>query len=105
MPNRDEDRTLLAWRIREIRRELVGEDGVATLARALHLPTRTWMNYEMGVTIPATVILQLIETFGVSPHWLLTGKGPRSSQARSAENAGRTVEAEPASLLMTSGSD
>ena len=36
------------------------------------------MNYERGVVIPADVVLELIETAGVSPRWLLTGRGPKS---------------------------
>jgi hypothetical protein len=38
---------------------------------------RTWTNYERGVTIPAEVILKLIDATGVSPGWLLTGRGDR----------------------------
>jgi hypothetical protein len=45
------------------------------LAAELDLPARTWLNYESGVVIPATVILRLIEITGVNPGWLLTGRG------------------------------
>jgi hypothetical protein len=54
---------------------LFGEHGGPRLAEAFHLPYRTWMNYESGVTIPALLILRLIEISGASPHWLLTGEG------------------------------
>ena len=35
-----------------------------------------WRNYEAGVTIPAEVILQVIDLTAVEVHWLLTGDGP-----------------------------
>jgi len=54
-----------------------GEDGVATLSRALEIPAGTWEHFEDGVMIPAWVILQFIVLTGVEPHWLLTGEGER----------------------------
>jgi hypothetical protein len=71
----------LAERVSEIRRERYGESGAPMLAEALGLPTRTWLNYEVGVTIPAEVILRFIEVTGADPHWLLTGLGQRCSAA------------------------
>jgi hypothetical protein len=68
---------VLAQRVREIRWELFGEHGGPLLAEVLHLPARTWLNYESGVAIPAPVILRLIDATGVSPRWLLTGQGPK----------------------------
>jgi hypothetical protein len=68
---------VLANRVGEIRQELFGETGGPRMAELLHLPTRTWMNYEAGVTMPAPVILRLISATGVSPQWLLTGQGPK----------------------------
>ncbi len=68
---------VIARRVREVRRELFGENGGPLLADILRLPHRTWINYEAGVLIPGPVILRLIEATGVSPHWLLTGQGPR----------------------------
>ena len=35
------------------------------------------MNYERGVTIPAVVILKLIDATKVNPGWLLTGEGEK----------------------------
>lgn len=67
----------LAHRVREVREDLCGEYGAQFLADALDLPLRTWANYERGVTIPAEVILKLIEMTKVSPCWLLTGRGPK----------------------------
>jgi hypothetical protein len=67
----------LAGRVHEVREDLYGEYGAQFLADALELPLRTWVNYERGVTIPAEVILELIEMTRVSPCWLLTGRGPK----------------------------
>jgi hypothetical protein len=67
----------LAHRVREVREDCYGEHGAHFLADALGLPSRTWINYERGVMIPAEVILKLIETTGVTPCWLLTGRGPK----------------------------
>lgn len=76
-PKRHVTQGLLAQRVREIRLEVFGDSGGAILADVLNVPARTWMNYEAGVTIPAPVILRLIDATGVSPHWLLTGRGPK----------------------------
>ena len=68
----------LAARIKAIRGEMFGgPDGVAEIAAAFGLPTRTWAHYESGVTMPATILLAFIELTGANPHWLLTGNGPR----------------------------
>jgi hypothetical protein len=67
----------LAQRIREVREDHYGENGAQFLADDLELPVRTWVNYELGVTISAETILKLIDVTGVSPQWLLTGQGPK----------------------------
>ena len=67
----------LSLRVREVRLDKFGEDGIAILSQALKIPAPTWENFENGVTIPAGVILRFIELTGVEPHWLLTGEGPR----------------------------
>jgi hypothetical protein len=67
----------LAERVREVREDLFGPDGVRRLAEILKLPPETWANYERGVVIPAGVILLFIEVTGVDPRWLLTGEGDR----------------------------
>ena len=92
MPMQSDDRTNLAERVREIRREFFGEDGVPLLAEALKLPYRTWMNYEAGVTIPALVILRLIDVSGASPRWLLTGQGEKPTRKDPTANPGAAVE-------------
>jgi hypothetical protein len=68
---------VLADRLREVRLDMYGEHGGPTLAEALGLPYRTWMNYEEGVNIPGMVLLRFMEVVGVEAHWLLTGEGQR----------------------------
>lgn len=67
----------LAERLSALRSELYGERGGPELARQLGLPVRTWYNYESGVTVPAEVILRIIELTSVEPIWLLHGKGQK----------------------------
>ena len=47
------------------------------MARRLGLPVRTWYNYEAGVTVPAEVVLRIVELTAAEPTWLLHGKGQR----------------------------
>jgi hypothetical protein len=67
----------LAERLSSLRAELYGDRGGPELARQLGLPVRTWYNYESGVTVPAEVILRIIELTSVEPMWLLHGKGQK----------------------------
>jgi hypothetical protein len=67
----------LAERLAQLRLELFGDRGGPEMARQLGIPVRTWYNYEGGVTVPAEVVLKIIELTAVEPGWLLTGKGPR----------------------------
>ncbi len=67
----------LAERLRAIRAELFGERGGPELARRLGIPVRTWYNYEAGVTVPAEVVLRIIQLTSLEPSWLLNGKGPK----------------------------
>jgi hypothetical protein len=70
-------KALLACRVREIREFLYGENGVDSLARAVKVPRATWLNYELGITMPAEVLLDFMEATQVDPHWLSTGEGER----------------------------
>lgn len=67
----------LAERLSRLRAELFGDRGGPELARRLGIPVRTWYNYEAGVTVPAEVVLKIIELTSVEPMWLLHGKGPK----------------------------
>src|SRR5919112_226466 len=82
----------LAERLRAIRTELFGERGGPELARRLGIPVRTWYNYEAGVTVPAEVVLRIIELTSLEPSWLLSGKGPKFRVSAS-ENSPCTPEA------------
>jgi hypothetical protein len=78
----------LAHRVREVREDFCGAQGAQFLADELGLPLGTWLNYERGVTIPAEVILLLIERTGISPPWLLTGRGPKYEELEARRRAG-----------------
>jgi hypothetical protein len=69
----------LAHRILTIRIEQFGggEAGLVGIAAAFSLPPRTWKNYENGVTMPATALLQFLTATGANPNWLMTGRGAR----------------------------
>jgi hypothetical protein len=69
------DRRAFLDRLRQIRREVYGEDGVPQLALALGVPPGTWENYEAGVVIPGLVVLEFLCLTGVDPRWLTTGEG------------------------------
>jgi len=79
MPSTPDD---LASRIRLVRIETHGADGVTDLAEALGLPDRTWRNFEHGVRIPGDVLLRFLVLTGAEPHWLLTGEEDRYRSGR-----------------------
>src|SRR3954471_8998391 len=88
LPDSVQAKYALAERLRSLRAELYGDRGGPELARRLGLPIRTWYNYESGVTVPAEVVLKIIELTSVAPIWLLHGQGPkfRSSRASRPES-------------------
>ena len=67
----------LAERLAALRSELYGDRGGPEMARRLGIPVRTWYNYEGGVTVPAEVILRIIELTAVEAGWLLHGEEPK----------------------------
>ena len=69
----------LAERLAALRSELFGDRGGPEMARRLGIPVRTWYNYEGGVTVPAEVILKIIELTAVEAGWLLHGKDRSSA--------------------------
>jgi hypothetical protein len=77
LPDSVQAKFALAERLRLLRSELYGERGGPELARRLGLPIRTWYNYESGVTVPAEVVLKIIELTSAEPMWLLHGQGPK----------------------------
>ena len=64
-----------AARVREVRAEFFGDNGIDALATAVGVPANTWRNYERGVTMPAYVLLEFLALTGANPNWLLTGEG------------------------------
>lgn len=70
-------RTTLARRVRAIREEQYGSDGVPAIAEDLGLREQTWRHYEAGVNIPADVILRFIAVTNAHPYWLLSGSGEK----------------------------
>jgi len=72
----------LAERLTALRSELFGERGGPEMARRLGIPVRTWYNYEGGVTVPAEVVLKIIELTSVEAGWLLHGEGPKFRHGR-----------------------
>ncbi len=86
----------LAERLTSVRSELFGERGGPEMARRLGIPVRTWYNYEGGVTVPAEVILKIIELTSVEAVWLLHGEGPKFRQGRTDR---REVAASPTTTI------
>ena len=76
-PDQERLKLLLAERLKKVRVELFGEHGGAKLAHLLGIPFRTWYNYEIGVTVPAEVMLRFIDVTFVEPTWLLSGQGEK----------------------------
>jgi hypothetical protein len=67
----------IAGRITEVRRDLFGDAGIPAIAESMHLPERSWSNYEAGVVMPGPILLHFLDLTSVEPHWLLTGEGPK----------------------------
>jgi hypothetical protein len=92
----------LAERLAALRSELYGDRGGPEMARRLGIPVRTWYNYEGGVTVPAEVILKIIELTSVEAVWLLHGEGPKFRSARPERIvAGETSSVTIGALLRT----
>ena len=92
----------LAERLAALRSELYGDRGGPEMARRLGIPVRTWYNYEGGVTVPAEVILKIIELTSVEAVWLLHGEGPKFRNARPERiAAGETSSVTIGALLRT----
>jgi hypothetical protein len=97
-PQAEQMKAALARRLREIRVERHGQKGGPALAGALGVPARTWYHYELGVTVPAEVLLRFIELTGAEPAWLLHGRGEKY-RGRPAEGMnGPPVAEGPASV-------
>jgi hypothetical protein len=94
----------LSDRLRTIRTEFYGERGGPDLARTLGIPVRTWYNYENGVTVPAEIILRIVELTAIEPVWLLRGEGPKfreNGPNSGGDNPARTFEGLASSPITT----
>jgi hypothetical protein len=90
----------LAERLTALRSELFGERGGPEMARRLGIPVRTWYNYEGGVTVPAEVVLKIIELTSVEAGWLLHGEGPKFRHGRSDRREDATMPATTIGALL-----
>ncbi len=81
----------LASRLRDVREDLCGEYGAQFLADSLRIRVEAWLKYESGVTMPAHVVLKLIDIAQISPHWLLTGRGDPHAHRRCLRLTGRPL--------------
>src|SRR3954465_4396969 len=88
----------LAGRLGALRAELFGERGGPEMARRLGIPVRTWYNYEAGGTVPAEVVLRIIELTSLEPSWLLSGKGPKFRLSASEIVSGHPVAGDDLSV-------
>jgi hypothetical protein len=102
VPSRGDDyraiRNGIAERLRILAHEKYGEANSWWFAPALGLPPQTLLNYDAGCTIPAEVILAIIEITGVHPHWLLTGSGPRYLPVNDGDLKARDVRSQSPGL-------
>jgi hypothetical protein len=93
----------LAARLRATRIAQFGERGGPDLARQLGIPQRTWYNYEVGVTVPAEILLRFLELTGADPKWLLHGDGPVESEPPRPVAAPRSATATGGEVLQLLG--
>jgi repressor LexA len=67
-------KSVLAQRIREARQSKQIDQSV--LAAKIDIATRTVQRWEKGDQVPdSTYLMRIAKATGVTPHWLLTGKG------------------------------
>jgi hypothetical protein len=68
----------LGDRLRQVRVERFGPDGVDALAQRIGVAPQTWRNYEaIGGLIPAAHLQRFVELTGADPVWLINGRGPK----------------------------
>ena len=70
---RKKDHPLFTTRLVQARVESYGEGGIPRLAQDLGIPARTWENYEVGVSIPGSILLEFLCLTRVDPRWLAWG--------------------------------
>jgi len=80
----------LAHRLRYVRCERFGEEGVQECAALLKVSLRTWASCEACGAISGGLLLRFIEVTQVEPSWLLRGLGP--CYRTDSEGGGSTIE-------------
>jgi hypothetical protein len=105
LPKVLQTKQLLAERITDLRLELFGARGGPELARRLGIPTRTWYNYEGGITVPGEIILKIVEVTAVEPMWLLRGTGPKYSNSRKDSGENTPLDGQPTTTAVASNGD
>jgi hypothetical protein len=96
---------LLAERITTLRIEMFGSRGGPELARRLGIPTRTWYNYEGGITVPGEILLKIVEVTSVEPMWLLHGRGPKYSNLPHDSGETTPLDGMPTTTALASNGD
>lgn len=77
-PSLDSRSASLGQRLRAVRVEVFGPDGIDVLAGRLGISAQTWRNIEeIGGLITAAQLFAVVELTGANPAWLLQGEGPR----------------------------
>lgn len=77
----------LGERLRAVRLELYGHNGVDELAQLLSVAPQVWRNVEeIGELITPAQMLDFVELTGANPVWLLRGNGPRYRLGREPRN-------------------
>ncbi|UNE55395.1 helix-turn-helix domain-containing protein [Bartonella machadoae] len=98
-----EPKTLLAKRLREIRK-ILGNEERGVFAKSLNLAKNTLANYELGVSEPPSSIIIAYHTiYGIDFHWLLTGEGEMFSDMAKAKAAGFKAPTIPTGLMKKLG--
>lgn len=78
MDRPDDLSTSLGERLRQVRVEMFGPDGVEEVARRLGVAPQTWRNFEeIGGLISPSQLLLFAELTGTNPLWLRRGQGPK----------------------------
>jgi hypothetical protein len=87
----------MTHRLRRVRVEVFGEDGVERLASVLRISAEHWRAIEGGADVPGRVFLRFLEATGASPLWLLTGEGKRYASPNSTRGPLASTPSPPAS--------
>ncbi|MDR3639252.1 MAG: hypothetical protein P4L84_35955 [Isosphaeraceae bacterium] len=78
MSESDDSLASLGDRLRQVRIEIFGDDGIDELAEQLGMAPQTWRNFEaIGELISAAQLHEFVELTGTHPLWLLRGQGPK----------------------------